>query len=92
MPWKESQAGHGISGRGNYILFMEEVVRPQCPACNVLKGGYYEVFVPKLIDLYTRETFDSWVQEARKPLKMGIGDYQELISSLEERLEVLDGS
>jgi len=28
--WKEMQAGHGIGGRSNAVLFNEDIVRPQC--------------------------------------------------------------
>ncbi len=43
------QAGHGIAGRGNSILFEEEVIRPQCMQCNYFKGGQLDVFTQKLI-------------------------------------------
>jgi hypothetical protein len=47
--WKEMQAGHGVSGRGNAILFELKVIRPQCYPCNMHKHGNYEVFIPKLV-------------------------------------------
>ena len=84
--WKEMQAGHGISGRGNYVLFLEEIVRPQCYQCNVGRNGRYEVFVPKLIDLYTREQYDHWVSESCKPVKISIAEYELLIADLNRRL------
>lgn len=43
------QAGHGLSGRGNSILFDEELVRVQCVSCNIFKGGNYDIFHAKLI-------------------------------------------
>lgn len=46
--WKEMQAGHGLSGRGNTILFEEKIICPQCSTCNVFKGGNYDVFHVKL--------------------------------------------
>ena len=91
-PWKELQCGHGISGRGNFVLFLEEVCRPQCYGCNVGRGGNYEVFIPKLIDLYTREQYDNWVAESRKPMKRTRADYLELIGELESRLGEIGAS
>lgn len=58
MYWKEAQAGHGIPGRTNSILFLEEIVRPQCARCNVFKGGVLEVYVPYLIDTYGRDGYE----------------------------------
>jgi len=85
-PWKEMQCGHGISGRGGFILFFEEVCRPQCYGCNVGRGGYYEIFIPKLIDLYTKEQYEKWVIEARKPFKRTVSDYEDLIDELNKQL------
>ena len=49
-PIKEMQCGHGFGGRGNSILFDEEICRPQCYSCNVMKGGEYDTFHGKLIE------------------------------------------
>jgi len=88
-PWKELQCGHGIGGRGNFVLFLEEVCRPQCYGCNVGRGGNYEVFIPKLIDFYTKEQYEKWVIESRKPLKLRKGDYVDLIAELQDKLDGL---
>ena len=89
-PWKEMQCGHGISGRGNFVLFLEEVCRPQCYGCNVGRGGNYEVFIPKLIDLYTKEQYEAWVAESRRPFKRTRADYLELIEDLETNLDAMN--
>jgi len=47
--WKDAQAGHALGGRTNNRLFDEEIIRPQCYACNVMKHGNYEEFITKLI-------------------------------------------
>ena len=49
MRWQDAQAGHGISGRNNSILFDEEIVRPQCKRCNIFLNGNEEIFHYKLI-------------------------------------------
>lgn len=50
VTFKESQCGHGISGRCNSILLDEEIVRLQDYHCNIGLGGNYEIFVSKLIE------------------------------------------
>ena len=89
MPWRESQAGHGISGRGGFVLFLEEVIKPQCPTCNIFKQGDYNVFIPKLVEEYTLDQYQDWVRESRKPFKRTKGDYVALAYELEARLEDL---
>ena len=70
------QAGHGIGGRNNAVLFMEEVVRPQCAGCNLWGGGKYSIFTEKLIGEYGAERYAEFVQESNKEKKMTVLDYQ----------------
>jgi hypothetical protein len=81
------QLGHGIGGRGNFVLYLEEVCRPQCQYCNGPLGGNYEHFVPKLINLYTDAQYYDWVAESRKPFKRTKGDYLELVGELQGYLD-----
>ena len=74
----KTTAGHGISGRTNAVLFMEEVVRPQCIACNVFAGGRYRVFTAKLIDELGGEEYDRLAQLARKTVVYTPYDYMEI--------------
>ena len=47
--YKDSmQAGHGFGGRHKAVLFMEEVVKPQCYGCNCMMGGKLDVFTHNL--------------------------------------------
>jgi len=50
MKWNDRncQAGHGIGGRTNNILFNEDIVRPQCYGCNVCGYGRLDEFADKL--------------------------------------------
>jgi hypothetical protein len=68
--WKSLQAGHGISGRGNSILFEIAVIRPQCVACNLYKHGNYEVFIPKLIKEIGIKAYEDFVTMSKKPRKL----------------------
>ena len=56
------QCGHGLGGRGNSILFDEEIVRPQCVSCNIFRGGNYDIFHSKLI----KENGVKWFQKKVK--------------------------
>ena len=62
MEVREAQAGHGLSGRGNSILFDREIIRPQCVSCNIFKRGNYDVFHAKLI----KENSVKWYEEKLK--------------------------
>jgi hypothetical protein len=81
------QCGHGIGGRGNYVLFLEEICRPQCYGCNVGRQGNYQEFIPKLIREIGIDQYEHHVRESRKPLKRSQGDYEDLIAYYSMRLE-----
>ena len=91
--WKQMDCGHGIQGRGAYILFLEEICRPQCKQCNLAypygKNGNYSIFVPKLIRQYGVDQYDYWVAEDKKPLKRYKSDYQDIESYYSLRLSEL---
>jgi len=84
--WKEQQCGHGLGGRGNSILFDEELVRVQCPQCNIFKGGNYDVFHAKLIEENGLKWFNDKLklkhttkQFTRKELEMLYEKYKTII-------------
>lgn len=74
-PWPDMQAGHGITGRSNSVLFLEEVVRPQCYSCNVGKQGNMNIYVRKLIEWYGIDGYDELMKEKHKPVKYTEQDY-----------------
>ena len=47
--WKLMQAGHAIPGRTGMLLLDEEIIRIQCPACNIFRRGNYGEFAARLI-------------------------------------------
>lgn len=57
--YKDLQAGHGLSGRGNSILFDIDLVKPQCPRCNLFLGGNYDAFHTKLIKEHGLKWFEN---------------------------------
>lgn len=76
--WNKFQAGHGIGGRNNAVLFMEEVVRVQCVGCNVFGRGQYRIFKRKLIEELGIDEYDRLVKESNKVVQFKEKDFIEL--------------
>ena len=87
--WKQIQAGHAISGRTGAVLFDEEIIRPQCYACNVPMRGNYQVFVAKLIKENGMEWWDRKLSESRSVVKWSRADLEAKIESYKTRLQAL---
>jgi len=87
--YKNMNAGHGIGGRNNAILFEERVVRPQCAGCNIWGRGQYQIFTRKLIDELGLATYDEIVSKARIPVKYRIADYEAIEADYKERIKNL---
>lgn len=71
-------AGHGIPGRTNAMLFMEEIVRPQCVACNMFRRGRYDVFTPKLMKELGESEYYRLARVANKTVKFDTDDMLEI--------------
>ena len=69
LPYKETQAGHCISGRGNYVLLNEELVRIQGYSCNIGKSGNYDIFIPKIIREHSIKWYEEQKRLSRIPIK-----------------------
>lgn len=87
MFWKESQAGHGISGRRNAVLFMEEVVRPQCKGCNIFGRGKQSIFTMKLIKEMGLKKYEALIDEANQIVQYKTNDYLELAKFFKQKYE-----
>lgn len=90
FPIKNLQAGHGIGGRNNAVLFMEEVVRPQCRGCNIFAHGRYAVFTRKLIDELGMERYDELVKESNKSVKYTLADYTAIYEKYKKLVDEID--
>jgi len=80
-PWKEIQAGHGIGGRHNAVLFDEDIVKPQCVGCNVFLRGNYTIFTTKLIKEHGMQWWDNKLVNSRLIVKRTRSDYEEIIKA-----------
>lgn len=85
--WKELHAGHAIPGRHNAVLFDQDIVRPQCPVCNIWKGGNYPIFTTKLIKENGMEWWESKLAGAGRIVKYTRADLEELIDVWKSKLE-----
>lgn len=82
IPYKGSQAGHCISGRGNFILLDEQCVETQCEHCNIELKGNYDIFIPKKI----KEKGLEWFEEKKRLSKIAIKkDWHEEFDKYQEK-------
>lgn len=87
--WKEMQAGHGIAGRNNAVLFLEAVVKPQCAGCNIWGGGKYSIFTENLIGELGVDRYYEVVRESNRTLKYTIQDYEDVIENCKLKISQL---
>lgn len=87
--YKNMNAGHGIGGRNNAVLFDEAIVRPQCVGCNIWGRGQYQVFTRKLIGELGLEAYDEIVKHSSDPVKYKVADYEEIEQRYKRKLEEL---
>lgn len=84
--WKQAQAGHGVPGRNNSVLFMEEVVKPQCAGCNIFGRGKQSVFTMKLIQELGMKKYEALIALSNQITQYKLVDYQEIEKKYKERL------
>jgi hypothetical protein len=77
-PWKELEAGHAIQGRGNSILFDEELVNGQCVRCNRFMGGMYPQYSLVMIKRHGVEWWEQKLILKTQPKTYSIQDYLDL--------------
>ena len=89
-PYKDLQAGHAVGGRGNAVLFHEQLVNAQCGYCNrkppMGLGGDYGNYTIALIKRYGLEQVEEW-QKLRHDtsVKYSIADLLEIEKKYKER-------
>lgn len=88
--WTELHAGHFVPGRGNSVLFDERVIRPQCPVCNLWRGGAYHAYTLKMIDEVGREKVEELLALKSKVVKYSHSDLEDLIETYKTKLEAIE--
>lgn len=78
-PFKKLQAGHFLSGRGNAVLFDEDVVYSQCFGCNgnppFGKGGNYVEYFLFMEKEHGRKKLDEILTRKNKTVVYKIYDF-----------------
>lgn len=87
--WKELHAGHAIPGRHNAVLFDEDIVKPQCPVCNVWKGGQYHIFATRLIKEHGLPWWEAKLKGSKRVLKWDRVDLEDKINFYKTKLSQL---
>ena len=87
--WKEMDAGHGIAGRKNMVLFDLEILRPQCKMCNGFKGGMHYIFGKRLDEENGEGFYEKKLENAWKPRKFAESELDDMIEDIKERLSKL---
>jgi len=88
-PIEDMDAGHGIPGRVNSILFNEELVHGQCRKCNRGGGGELQMYKKVLIDMYGQEKWDYWQSTKNDPVKYTSFDYEQIAKTYREKYKQL---
>jgi hypothetical protein len=86
---KKMNAGHGIGGRNNAVLFDERICKPQCVGCNIWGRGNYQVFTRKLIAELGLEGYDEIASHSSDIVKYRVEDYLEIAEMFKKKLEQL---
>lgn len=90
-PTEEMDAGHGIAGRANSILFNEELVHAQCRPCNRAGRGEIQMYKKVLIDMYGQEKWDYWQSERHKTVQYTQFDYEQIARTYRLKVKELLG-
>ena len=68
VPFKDSDAGHFVAGRGNSILFDETCTHLQCKRCNGVLHGNQLPYRRAIVQMYG-EGYDEYLENKAKEVK-----------------------
>ncbi len=89
LPWRQMQAGHGIPGRSNAVLYDLDILKPQDIACNIFGGGKHHIFATKLIEANGMEWWQAKLEGSKRIVKYSRADILGLIDTYKSRLAAL---
>jgi len=91
--WNDSDihAGHFVAGRGNAVLFDEDLVRPQCCGCNMFRGGEQTKFALyfKKWEHKTDEQIEEYLNRRNKIVKYSTGDYLRICEEYNNKADAI---
>ncbi len=82
-----AQAGHFLDGRGNAVLFDEDLVHAQCLQCNFYRHGFKESYEPKMIALYGKDRVEGFRVQKREIKRYTAEDYEKIRDYYKEEFE-----
>lgn len=88
--FKELQAGHCVSGRGNAILLDPNAVHIQCGQCNIFKKGNLGQYALYMIDTYGRGLYEDIIKLSKQPKTMKGRDWYCAYLEWKEKAEGLE--
>jgi len=93
-PRKELQAGHFVPGRGNAVLFNEQIVYSQCGHCNQKPpmglGGNYAAYTLFMFDEgYTREEIEGFLALKGTIKQYKLNDFIEVEAKYKQKLAMI---
>ena len=86
---EDMDAGHAIAGRGNAILFVEELCHAQCRACNRFSNGRLQAFKAALIESHGQAKWEEWEALKRTRVKFSDADYVQIADKYREKTKEL---
>lgn len=89
-PWRLMHAGHAIPGRTGAVLLDREIIRTQCPSCNLWGHGRYEIFATKLIEENGMAWWKKKLQDSRQVKKWNRSDLESIRDSYREKIAQLE--
>jgi hypothetical protein len=91
MQWKEAHAGHFVGGRTGSVLLNPEVIRVQCPQCNIFLHGNLGPYTLRMVDELGRSRVDELLQLRHEVKKWDRNELEALQADLKAKLACLDG-
>jgi hypothetical protein len=88
-PIEDMDAGHGIPGRMNSILFNEDLVNAQCRQCNRHGSGELQMYKRVLIDIHGQDKWDYWQSIKNNPVQYTQFDYEQIARTYREKANKL---
>ncbi len=89
--FKQLQAGHFLSGRGNAVLFDEDLVHAQCQQCNIFKHGNSDGYWPYVVKTYGWDATNEMLKKKQLIKKYSISDLEDLIVRYKKKIAELGG-
>lgn len=84
--WKQLQCGHYVSRIYLATRWNEKNAAVQCVTCNVLRRGNYAEYTAYMLRKYGAGVIDELLALKRKPVKLTVGDLQDLLAEFKNKI------